>query len=290
MTCSSTLFSLSSNCFEIHRQKPRNHRKTSDDSRIHLAESSQGHLASCNHHSSTPQPYTSESPPHLAHTVSICPTIPLCVTMVSQSHNLGRLALDYPVYNSLATPNPQHLPQQRPVRRPSRRGDTGTQSRPRLPPYPRSSSNLADVTDAVATQYSWSRIPLPCPEVPPKPMRGQLPVAMENGQGQGSSTPGVGHEPAARSDAAHGRWTAFDDQIPALPCPPKTPRAKRLRTPDLPELEHVAESSRFCSCCVRKDLGYQEGRAKMDSQREFRTPSRFTLVRVKYDCATLTPV
>lgn len=47
--------------------------------------------------------------------------------------------------------------------------------------------------------------------------------------------------------------------------PQRTPQIRRLRTPDL---EPLHDSARFCNCLSCGEVRYQEGRAKMDSQRE----------------------
>jgi len=187
--------------------------------------------------------------------------------MVSPSHDLRSLALDLAAHHpSSATPSSLHLQQQRPRRLPSSRGRTDSQSRPTLPPHRRSSSSLEDVTDAMATRHPWSIIPLPFPQVPLAPTHGQ--VATEREKYLGNVTPIVEQEPeSAISFARTARWPDFEDEADSLPSPPKTPRPRRLRTPDLPELQHAENSGRFCSCCVRKGRRYQEGRAKMDSQR-----------------------
>lgn len=254
----------------------RNHRQPSHNSGIILAESFQGHLTSGNHSPSTSQPYTNVHP-LTWHTQSVRSAIPPCITMAFQSHNLSRLALDCPTHHS--TTSPHHPHQQRPRRLPSRRDRTWSQSRPKLLPHHLSSSSLERVTDAMTTHNRWSGFS--CTKVPPTPMRGQL--AVGDGEHQGNITLTDELVPENPISPGHVPWPV-EDQANALPSPPQTPRPTRLRTPDLPELEHARDSGRFCSCCVRTDLKYQEDRAKMDSQREYFhpfRPSRLTLVRLK---------
>lgn len=191
--------------------------------------------------------------------------------MVLKSHNLGHLALDYPVYESATTATSYHPHRPGPGRRPSSRSHTNTLSRTRLQSSQSVMRSLTDVTDVVAIQPSWSRVPLPCPEVPSTSMRSQW--SMDDGRGQNTSSLGYGNALELRGFTAYGRWDDLEDKFHARPSPPKTPQPVRLRTPDLPELALANEGSRFCPCCAQEEPGYKKGRAKMDSQRESITPA-----------------
>lgn len=59
------------------------------------------------------------------------------------------------------------------------------------------------------------------------------------------------------------RWSDLEEEVYAYSTPPMTPHIGRLKTP---ELEPMKVCSRFCDC-DQYEKSYQEGRAKMDSQR-----------------------
>lgn len=55
-----------------------------------------------------------------------------------------------------------------------------------------------------------------------------------------------------------------EDRKKDLLSPPVTPQLRRLKTP---ELGPFREEMSFCTCCHNRDMTYQMGREKMDSQR-----------------------
>lgn len=146
----------------------------------------------------------------------------------------------------------------------SRRGHSA-KDRPRRVPIPRSGimAPVEDTTDIVLlTTYSWS--PMPWTSTM------QHPSANVRESGVKISEPPMhSQQLMGKRDPKRAIYADVDEWDDRVPAPPGTPQIGRLKTP---ELRPVKECSQFCHCCP-DDKQYQEGRAKMDSQREFITSS-----------------
>lgn len=65
--------------------------------------------------------------------------------------------------------------------------------------------------------------------------------------------------------SSHTEWanSSPDDRMEQQP---RTPRIRRLKTPELVPLH---DGDRFCDCCTCSEVRYQKGRVKMDRQSEY---------------------
>lgn len=192
--------------------------------------------------------------------------------MPSNLSSRDRLALPYSHHVLPLSPtSPHDLVHHQLGRRLSRRRHSARNPQRRLP-VPRGGirSPLEDVTDIVlSTEYSWS----------PTPWTGSMHPSVHSHDTGSSRLPSLKSSEStiqrqrSRGEGSpkHVRWADLDGEDDVPPTPPRTPQIGRLRTPEL-EMEMVKECSQFCHCCL-DDRKYREGRAKMDSQRRFITPS-----------------
>lgn len=182
--------------------------------------------------------------------------------MSSSLFSSDRLAPAHSTHWLPLSPTLTRGPSHRRLERRSSRGKNSTGRPRRLQMPPNSTrSPLGDVTDLVlSTEYSSSAIPWADPTTPvgsPYSTAGYSASADTTHSIPRNQYPPTGKRPK------RVHWADVEGEAYAYSTPPMTPQIGRLKTP---ELEPVKACSRFCECC-RDERRYQEGRAKMDSQR-----------------------
>lgn len=187
------------------------------------------------------------------------------MTMSFSSYTQGHLVPVQPAQGAHTTPDPCQLSQKLPVRQLSRVEWMDTQRLRRLIPSRSALDSRCDSSlENMAPEYAWSEVPMACPELAQTPC-GQVAMGNEQGGNNKTSFPaGPWHTPQSEGSGC----LYVNDETKAPPSVPMAPRIGRLRTPELLELEPAKKGSRFCSCCQPVRSNYEEGRAKMDSQRE----------------------
>lgn len=122
--------------------------------------------------------------------------------------------------------------------------------------------NAADLE--VSSVYSWA---LPSRSDPGQPFASDFAVSRDYRGFIAAVPPMTGHAHHRHHQKGLGSkspyWEDHERHYVHPRIPPRTPQIGRL---DSPELEEMIEREEFCRCCD-DDARYQDGRAKMDSQR-----------------------
>lgn len=193
--------------------------------------------------------------------------------MPSQQYNPGHLAPAHPTYGShYIFSSSQSASRQRPVHQSSKRKQPETHHSRRLPIIDNGMQRpLEDVTDRILVgDDSWSPTAQPSSE-------SQVVISQQvDGVGwtqvhEEISVPRLQCSTHVRESLKIMSGAGVEDGDRALPLPPSPPTTPQLRRLTTPELEPENEVRLFCTCCRRMNVSYQQGREKLDLEREFVT-------------------